>query len=38
MEVTCLREKAEITVDAVRQVHPYETPVINVIPLYRTSF
>ena len=38
VEVTCLREKAEITVDAVRQVHPYETPVINVIPLYRTSF
>lgn len=38
VEVTCLREKVEETVAAVKRVHPYEEPVINVIPLYRTSF
>lgn len=38
VEVTCLREKADLTVEAVKKVHPYEEPVINVIPLYRTSF
>ena len=26
------------TVEAVKRVHPYEEPVINVIPLYRTGF
>ncbi|MBP1758216.1 MAG: lactoylglutathione lyase-like lyase [Firmicutes bacterium] len=38
VEVTCLRDKADETVEAIRAVHPYEVPVINVIPLYRTSF
>ncbi|SMC49286.1 cytochrome C biogenesis protein [Papillibacter cinnamivorans] len=38
VEVVCLREKADITVEAVKKVHPYEVPVIHVIPLYRTSF
>lgn len=38
VEVTCLRENAGCTVAAVKRVHPYEVPVINVIPLYRTSF
>lgn len=38
VEVTCLREKVDTTVEAVKKVHPYEEPVINVIPLYRTSF
>ena len=38
VEVTCLREKVEITVEAIKKIHPYEEPVINVIPLYRTSF
>lgn len=38
VEVTCLREKVDITIDAIKKVHPYEVPVINVIPLYRTSF
>ncbi|MDD3766613.1 MAG: cytochrome C biogenesis protein, partial [Eubacteriales bacterium] len=28
----------DITIDAIKKVHPYEEPVINVIPLYRTSF
>lgn len=38
VEVTCLTEKADLTVAAIKQIHPYEEPVINVIPLYRTSF
>ena len=33
VEVCCLSEKLEQTVNAVKAVHPYETPVINVIPL-----
>ena len=37
VEVTCLREKVEETIAAVKTVHPYEEPVINAIPLYRTS-
>lgn len=38
VEVVCLRDKADLTVDAIKRIHPYEVPVINVIPLYRTSF
>jgi hypothetical protein len=38
VEVTCLREKVDVTVEAIKKVHPYEEPVINVIPLYRTSY
>ena len=38
VEVTCLTENADLTVEAVKKIHPYEEPVINVIPLYRTSF
>jgi hypothetical protein len=38
VEVTCRRERMEETVEAVKRVHPYEEPVIQVIPLYRTSF
>ena len=38
VEVTCRTENVDQTVDAVKAVHPYEEPVINVIPLYRTSF
>ena len=38
VEVTCRTSRVAETVDAVKQVHPYEEPVINVIPLYRTSF
>lgn len=37
VEVTCLREQVECTIAAIKKVHPYEEPVINVIPLYRTS-
>ncbi|MDR0380743.1 MAG: cytochrome C biogenesis protein [Oscillospiraceae bacterium] len=33
VEVRCPIEKLEETVKAIRAVHPYEEPVINVIPL-----
>lgn len=38
VEVTCHTERVDETVEAVKKIHPYEEPVINVIPLYRTSF
>ena len=38
IEVTCLASRVEETIQAVKQAHPYEEPVINVIPLWRTSF
>lgn len=37
VEVTCLTQRVEETVAAIKAVHPYEEPVINVIPLYRTG-
>lgn len=33
VEVTCRVDRVTETVAAVKQVHPYEEPVINVIPL-----
>ena len=38
VEVTCLYDHLDRTVDAMKRIHPYEVPVINVIPLLRTSF
>ena len=35
VEVTCKTERVEETIRAVKAVHPYEEPVINVIPLYQ---
>ena len=35
VEVTILPEDLDRTVETVRKVHPYEEPVINVIPMYR---
>ena len=37
VEVTCRRERLEETIRAIKAVHPYEEPVINVIPLLRTG-
>lgn len=37
VEVICKKEKVDETIRAVKAVHPYEVPVINVIPLYRTG-
>lgn len=36
-EVTCRTERLKETLAAIRKVHPYEEPVINVIPLYMTG-
>lgn len=33
MEIRCPVEKMESAVAAVRRIHPYEEPVINIIPL-----
>ena len=37
VEVTVQKERLEETLLAVKKVHPYEEPVINVIPLYRVG-
>ena len=37
VEVTCLTAEVARTLAAIRAVHPYEEPVINVIPLYCTG-
>lgn len=37
VEVLCKTENVEETILAVKKAHPYEVPVINVIPLYRTG-
>jgi len=37
VEVCCLTEKLEQTINAVKAVHPYEEPVINIIPLVHYS-
>lgn len=38
VEVICKTEKTEETIAAIKNVHPYEVPVINAIPLYKISF
>ncbi|MBQ7568606.1 YqfO family protein [bacterium] len=38
VEVTVKAERLDETIAAVKRVHPYEEPVINAIPLLRTSF
>ena len=38
IEVTVYTDAVDKTIEAVKKVHPYEEPVINVIPLWRTSF
>ena len=37
VEVTVRTERVDETIAAVRAVHPYEEPVINAIPLWRTG-
>lgn len=36
VEVTIRREQLRQVMDAVREAHPYEEPVVNVIPLHAT--
>ena len=37
VEVLCKTINVDKTLAAIKKVHPYETPVINVIPLFRTG-
>ena len=37
VEVTCRTDKVDETVEAVKRIHPYEEPVIQAIPRYRTG-
>ena len=37
VEVTCPAARADEIVAAVKRIHPYEEPVINVIPLWRAG-
>lgn len=37
VEVTCRRNRVGVTLEAIKKVHPYEVPVINVIPLWGTG-
>lgn len=38
VETTCQRERVPAALEAIRRVHPYEEPVINVIPLANHLF
>ena len=38
IEAVCMTQNVDSTIKAVKEAHPYEEPVINVIPLYKTSF
>ena len=38
VEVSVRAERVDETIRAIKAVHPYEEPVINAIPLWRTSF
>jgi hypothetical protein len=38
VEVNCRRELVAAALAAVRRVHPYEEPLINIIPLANSSF
>ncbi|EHU5198893.1 TPA: hypothetical protein RQJ80_004337 [Vibrio vulnificus] len=38
IDVRCQEPLVQATLDAVRKVHPYEEPVINVLPLYNHKF
>lgn len=37
VEVTCFTDRLKETLAAIKRVHPYEEPVVNVIPLYMTG-
>lgn len=37
VEVTCKTKMVEKTIKEIKKIHPYEEPVINAIPLYKTG-
>lgn len=38
VEVICLKSRVDETIRAIKEIHPYEVPVINAIPLVGTGF
>jgi hypothetical protein len=38
IDVRCKKERVQAALDAVRAVHPYEEPAINILPLYNHEF
>ena len=38
IDVRCKKERVQAALDAVRAVHPYEEPAINILPLYYHEF
>ena len=38
VEALCLKSRVEETIRAIKAIHPYEVPVINALPLYKTGF
>lgn len=38
IEVRCRRECIEDAIEAIKEVHPYEEPVINIVPLVNNLF
>lgn len=37
VEVTCDKKLIDKLINEIKKIHPYEEPVINVIPLYKTG-
>ncbi len=38
LEVSCLREDIPAALEVIRRVHPYEEPLINIIPLSNVQY
>ena len=38
VEVLCKKDRVGETIRAIKEIHPYELPVINALPLYKTGF
>ncbi|SHJ06585.1 hypothetical protein SAMN02745163_01222 [Clostridium cavendishii DSM 21758] len=38
IELRCKREYAKIAIKVIREIHPYEEPVINIIPIVNELF
>jgi hypothetical protein len=38
VEVNCPREQMHVVLEAIRRVHPYEEPLINIVPLANSKF
>ena len=38
LEMNCVRDLVPVALEVVRRVHPYETPVVNIVPLLNHLF